>query len=138
MDMPSELSKYIQDFIRPHKPLTQDIDVIYNYFLELERTMSERFRYKVGMMITIKDRLYQIIRTNDKYSILMSSKGVLRRYQNTSLHIRRIENKTIFVKRYIRTSNMVKLTWSYLCEQKDAFHKMIILKKYNKFWTSYI
>ena len=136
--MPSELSKYIQDFIRPHKPLTQDIDVIYNYFLELERTMSERFRYKVGMMITIKDRLYQIIRTNDKYSILMSSKGVLRRYQNTSLHIRRIENKTIFVKRYIRTSNMVKLTWSYLCEQKDAFHKMIILKKYNKFWTSYI
>jgi hypothetical protein len=138
MDMPSELSKYIQDFIRPHKPTTQDIDVIYDYFVELERIMREQFCYKVGMMISIKERLYQIIKTTDKYSMLMNSKGVVRRYQNTTLRISRIENKTIFVKRYIRTSNMMKLTWRYLCGGKDPFHKMIILKKYNKFWTSYI
>ena len=29
--MPSELSKYIQDFIRPHKPVTENIKEIYEY-----------------------------------------------------------------------------------------------------------
>jgi len=138
MDMPLELSKYIQDYIRPRKPVTEDINVIYDYFVDLENMMYEIFHYKVGMMISIKDRLYQIIKTSDKYSILMNSKGVIRRYQNKSLNIRRIENKTIFIKRYIRTMNMVRLIWSYLCDGQDNFHERLILKKYKKFWTSYI
>ena len=135
--MPSEVSKYIQDFIRPRKPFTDEIDVIYDYFLHLEHTMYERFYFKIGMKFTIKDKVYEIIKTNKKYSILKSTKR-LRRYQNSKLNIRQIENKTIFIKRYIRTMNMVQLIMSYLCYGEDAFHKMIILKKYKKFWTSYI
>jgi hypothetical protein len=136
--MPLELSKYIQDYIRPRKPVTEDINVIYDYFIDLENMMYERFRYKVGMMISIKDRLYKIIKTNDKYSTLVSIKGVIKKYQNKLLNIRRIENKTIFMKRYIRTMNMVQLIWSYLCAGQDSFHERLILKKYKKFWTSYI
>lgn len=136
--MPLELSKYIQDYIRPRKPVTEDMNIIYDYFIELENRMYQQFRYKVGMMISIKDRLYKIIKTNDKYSTLVSIKGVIKKYQNKLLNIRRIENKTIFIKRYIRTMNMVQLIWSYLCAGQDSFHESLILKKYKKFWTSYI
>ena len=136
--MPLELSKYIQDYIRPRKPVTEDMNIIYDYFIELENRMYQQFRYKVGMVISIKDRLYKIIKTNDKYSTLVSIKGVIKKYQNKLLNIRRIENKTIFMKRYIRTMNMVQLIWSYLCAGQDSFHERLILKKYKKFWTSYI
>ena len=57
--MPSELSKYIQDFIRPYKPVTEDIKIIYQYFVELEQRMGEQFRYKIGMTLKIKDKQYK-------------------------------------------------------------------------------
>lgn len=136
--MPSVLSEYIQDFIRPRKPVTDDIEVIYDYFVELEQKLCLRFQFKVGMLLHIKNRSYKIIKTSENYVTLIGDKGVVRVYKKNTINIRVIVDKTIFIKRYIRTLNMVKLIWSYLCEGKDPFHKMIILKKYKKFWTSYI
>ena len=137
--MPLELSKYIQDFIRPYKPVTDDVKEIYDYFLELEQRMGLQFHYKVGMTLSIRQKKYNIVQTSARQSTLMSEKGIVRKYKNYSLNMRCIDNKSIFIKRYIRTANMVILTWKYLCEQVDnPFYKMIILKKYKKFWTSYI
>ena len=137
MDMPSELSKYIQDFIRPHKPVTENIKEIYEYFVELEQRMGEQFRYKVGMTLKIKDKQYNVIKTDKFQTTLQSEKGVSKKYRNFSLNMRCIDNKSIFIKRYIRTANMVILIWKYLYRE-CPFNRMIILKKYKKFWTSYI
>ena len=135
--MPSELSKYIQDFIRPHKPVTEDIKVIYEYFLELEQRMGEKFQYKVGMTLIINDKKYNVIKTDKYQTTLQNQKGVSKKYRNFSLNMRCINNKSLFIKRYIRTANMVILIWKYLYKE-CSFNKMIILKKYKKFWTSYI
>ena len=135
--MPSELSKYIQDFIRPYKPVTEDIIEIYDYFLELEKRMSEQFRYKVGMTLHIHKSKYNVVKTDKYQTTLQNEKGVSKNYRNYSLNMRCIDNKSIFIKRYIRTANMVILTWKYFYK-KCPFDKMIILKKYKKFWTSYI
>ena len=145
MEMPTELSKYIQDFIRPTpKPVTELVGEIYNYFTDLEQLIYNRFNYKVGMILCIKHKSYTIISINGKsiYLRCMQQPFAIKKYVKSSLNMKHLENKTLMIKRYIRTCNMVTLTWSYLCERTDLttknFHKMIILKKYNKFWFSYI
>ena len=145
MEMPAELSKYIQDFIRPvPKPATEMIGEIYNYFTDLEQHIYNQFYYKIGMVMHIKHKTYQIVDIRNKsiYLRCMHAPYAVKKYVKSALNIKYLEDKTIMVKRYIRTCNMVTLTWSYLCERTDPttknFHKMIILKKYNKFWTSYI
>ena len=145
MEMPIELSKYIQDFIRPKtKPNTELIGEIYNYFTDLEQLIYNRFQYKVGMVLCMKKKSYQIIDIRKKsiYLRCMHAPYSVKKYVKSALNIKNLEEKTLMVKRYIRTCNMVTLTWSYLCERTDQttknFHKMIILKKYNKFWFSYI
>ena len=145
MEMPSELSKYIQDFIRPiAKPVTEVVGEIYNYFTDLEQLIYNRFHYKVGMIICMKRKSYIIVEIRNKsiYLRCMHAPYVVKKYVTSALNIKNLEDKTTMVKRYIRTCNMISLTWSYLCERTDQttknFHKMIILKKYNKFWFSYI
>lgn len=145
MEMPSELSKYIQDFIRPiAKPVTEVVGEIYNYFTDLEQLIYNRFHYKVGMIICMKRKSYIIVEIRNKsiYLRCMHAPYVVKKYVKSALNIKNLEDKTTMVKRYIRTCNMISLTWSYLCERTDQttknFHKMIILKKYNKFWFSYI
>lgn len=145
MDMPTELSKYIQDFIRPiAKPVTEVVGEIYNYFTDLEQLIYNRFHYKVGMVICMKRKSYIIVEIRNKsiYLRSMHAPYSIKKYVKSALNIKNLEDKTTMVKRYIRTCNMVSLSWSYLCERTDQttknFHKMIILKKYNKFWFSYI
>jgi hypothetical protein len=145
MEMPIELSKYIQDFIRPiAKPVTDIVGEIYNYFTDLEQLIYNRFQYKVGMILCMKRKSYQIVEIRNKsiYVRCLHAPYSVKKYVKSALNIKNLEDKTIMVKRYIRTCNMVTLTWSYLCERADPttknFHKMIILKKYNKFWFSYI
>lgn len=144
MEMPEELSKYIQDFIRPIKPKTELIGEIYNYFTNLEKFIYNKFEYKVGMLLYIKHKSYIIVDIKKKsiYLKCTQSPHELKKYIKSTLNIKYLESNHIMVKRYKRVCNMVKLTWSYLCERTDLtttnFHKMIILKKYNKFWSSYI
>jgi hypothetical protein len=145
MEMPSELSQYIQDFIRPtKKPVTELVGEIYNYFTDLEQYIYNRFQYKVGMVLCMKRKSYIIVEIRNKsiYLRCMHQPYSIKKYVKSALNIKNIEDKTPLVKRYIRTCNMITLTWSYLCERTDLttknFHKMIILKKYNKFWFSYI
>jgi hypothetical protein len=143
MEMPEVLSKYIQDFIRPHpKPRTEIVGEIYNYFTDLEQYIYNLFNYQVGMRLCMKHKTYEIvdIRKKSIYLRCMHAPYSITKYVKSSLNIKNIEDKTILVKRYIRTSNMIKLTWSYLCNRSNDtnFHKMIIVKKYNKFWFSYI
>jgi len=143
--MPLELSKYIQDFIRPKtKPTTELIGEIYNYFTDLEQLIYNQFHYKVGMRFVIKRKTYEIVDIRNKsiYLRCMHAPYTLKKYVKSALNIKNLEDKTLMVKRYIRTCNMLTLTWAYLCERTDLstknFHRMIILKKYNKFWFSYI
>ena len=143
MYMPEELSKYIQDYIRPNKPKTELIGEIYNYFTDLEQFIYNKFEYKVGMQLRIKHKTYIIVDIKNKSMYLRCTQSYqIKKYVKSSLNIKYLESNHIMVKRYKRVCNMVTLTWSYLCERTDPvtknFHKMIILKKYNKFWSSYI
>ena len=144
MEMPEVLSKYIQDFIRPIKPKTELIGEIYNYFTDLEQIIYNKFEYKIGMQLHIKQNTYIIVDIKKKsiYLKCMQKPHKSKKYVKSALSIKYLESNHIIVKRYKRVCNMVTLTWKYLCERTDDttknYHKMIILKKYNKFWTSYI
>ena len=143
MDMPEELSKYIQDFIRPVKPKTELIGEIYNYFTDLEQIIYNKFEYKVGMQLRIKHKTYIIVDIKKSiYVKCTQAPHVVKKYVKSTLNIKYLESNHIMVKRYKRVCSMITLTWSYLCERTDMttknFHKMIILKKYKKFWGSYI
>jgi len=98
----------------------------------------------VGMILSMKGKTYEIIEIKKKsiYLRCMVTPFKVTKYVKSALNIKNLENKTLMVKRYSRACKMVTLTWTYLCQRTDPitqnFHKMIILKKYNKFWTSYI
>jgi hypothetical protein len=144
MEMPEVLSKYIQDFIRPVKPKTELIGEIYNYFTDLEQIIYNKFEYKIGMQLRIKHKTYIVVDIKNKsiYLKCMQQPYNNKKCVKSALNIKYLESNHIIVKRYKRVCNMVVLTWKYLCERTDIttknFHKMIILKKYNKFWGSYI
>lgn len=145
MEMPEVLSKYIQDFIRPKQPKLfeslDDFTEMYDYFLDLKSKLrpKPRYKYKIGMEFTFKEKSY-IIEDISRSFIYSNNK----KYKKTSkmFNIINLEHKTAKLKMYFKADRMLKIMDKYIYlflnirGEMRLFYKNKINKSYLNFWMT--
>ena len=147
MQMPDEVGKYIQDFLRPTQPkLFETYDEftdMYDYFIDLRYKYlpKSKFKYNIGMIFTYKNKEYII--ENVSKSFIYSG---IKKYKKDSkiFNLSNLENKSERLKGYFKVCRMLNLMDNYLCLPRYAdkevrdFYKKRVNRNYKKFWTGIV
>ena len=150
MQMPDEIGKYIQDFIRPTQPNsfndTYDYAELEDYYEDLKRKITliiNKFVITPGMVFIDNTNEY-LIKEVSRNKITIETSGITKivKRNDRKLNLVNLENKPESIKRFYKINRMLKLIQTYLCLPKNTdltvfeFYKKMIRRKHKRFWTN--